>query len=928
MLEDYVALDVETTGLNPAWDSIIEVGLLKIKGGRVVDSYHSLVAPERELPPYITRLTGISGSMLEDAPPVSSIRDDLQEFIAGEYILGHGIGFDVGFMEKALGTRLEGPFYDTLELSRVLMPGEASYRLADLCSAAGIELAGAHRAMEDARAAVMLYGYLCKLLSGMAGQTVAYLGAMLQRAGSAWGAVISNIPAAWEGGGAYIINEPTRSRNDRFFEDERPEAGEWGYVDPDRVREIISKNGTLSRKMPSYEYRPQQVEMAEEVARAFNEEKFLIVEAGTGTGKSISYLVPSLLWAAGGGPRVLISTMTINLQEQLWRRDIPQLAQCLQIDVKTALVKGRSNYICLRRWENVLLERKWSEGEAFFYAGVLVWLEKTLTGDRAEINTGSGGEEFWQEICAESDNCMGSRCRHFKDRCFVSRARREAEAAGIIITNHALLFSDVRSGNMVLPPYGPVIIDEAHHIEDVASEQLGRRVLKSDLKRWLNRAAGLISRLWELVPPSEQDKWMDLLVALRGDIARLREAAEVFFSLAGEFMCRKGAQREGDQGSFRFVNHMLYEEKYGLPWAEFSNLIVRMKGFRKTLDRVSELLQAWCVNNESWSEKLRDIVSLTGGCEEITADMEFIYNCDDDSFVYWLSFSGREERSQVSLNAAPIRVGGLLYDSFFSCRNSVVMTSATLSADGSFDFFAERTGVNRIATARVVRKQIESPFQYDVQSLLCVVENLPLQGAEPGPRYLKVLSGALEELVLEIGGKTLVLFTSHRVLRDVYSRVKKSLEEKGITVLGHNIDAGRSRLVDEFMKSERAVLMGSSSFWEGVDIPGADLSSVVIVKLPFSSPSEPVIQARMEDLADTGRIPFNDYYLPLAVIRFKQGFGRLIRTEADRGVVIVLDGRIVAKSYGRKFLRSLPVTGHFSGDLATVKEKVRDWFHK
>ncbi|MHB8157030.1 MAG: ATP-dependent DNA helicase, partial [Desulfocucumaceae bacterium] len=303
----------------------------------------------------------------------------------------------------------------------------------------------------------------------------------------------------------------------------------------------------------------------------------------------------------------------------------------------------------------------------------------------------------------------------------------------------------------------------------------------------------------------------------------------------------------------------------------------------------------------------------------------FIYNCSDDSFVYWITIGGQGEGFFATLSAAPVRVGELLYDRLYSSAGPVIMTSATLTTNGSFDFFAERAGVSRVADIKVIKKSIESPFVYERQSLLCLINNLPVQGQEADRKYIKNIGGALEELIITLGGKALVLFTSHKVLREVYSQLKEGLEEKGISTLGHNIDGNRSRMVEEFIRLDRAVLMGSASFWEGVDIPGDSLTSVVIVKLPFPSPSAPVIEARMEDLAAVGRSAFKEYYLPMAVIRFKQGFGRLIRTEKDRGVVVVLDRRIVDKGYGRQFLHSLPLKDSFRGDLDSVKEKIDQW---
>lgn len=920
-MERYVALDLETTGLNPEWDAIIEIGVIKVENGQVVDSLHSLVRPEKKIPLRIKKLTGIDEEMLAGAPRFAQLEEAVLSFIEGENILGHCIGFDMGFMESSLGKVLPNRRYDTLELARTLIPSASSHSLPDLCSRLGFDTSF-HRAMEDARAVIFLYEHLAESLRRLDGNVLTYLSALFEKAGSQWGGVVSGFGGI--GGGLQLFDQyftPGSEEGREFYR----RSAVRGYVDPEEVRGILSGDGVLAKGMPSYESRHGQVEMAVEVARTFNEDRFLLAEAGTGTGKSLAYLVPALIWAAGGGPRVVIATKTINLQDQLWYRDIPMVKECLGIDVKTALAKGRSNYLCLRKWAASLAEGRWTGPEALFYARILVWANETLSGDKIEINLSFQEEEMWINICADSDSCMGSGCRYYPGRCFVARAKREAEASGVIVTNHALLFSDIKTGNMVLPAFGPLVIDEAHHLEDAATEQLGKHVSRGDMRRWLNSSGRLVAKSWETAPPSDQDIWMNCLVSLREEISRLRTTAEEFFAAAGSFVLRERSSAGGEHHSHRIKSGEISGDGYGLPWGELSNLIFRTRTVLEGLRKITGLLSGWAVENESWSEKAKDYIQAVSSGEEMLDCLEFVYGYSDQSFVYWISVSGQGEWRHVSLNASPVRVGELLYDRLYSCAGPVVMTSATLTTNGSFDYFAERVGIDRVAAVKVAKSTIESPFEYERQALLCLVNSLPLQGQEAGRKYLLETGAALEELVMELGGKTLVLFTSHRVLREVYGTIKPSLEEKGISVLGHNIDGNRSRLVEEFVRLENSVLMGTASFWEGIDIPGESLSSVIMVKLPFPSPAAPVIEARMEDLETSGRSSFNDYYLPMAVIRFKQGFGRLIRTEQDRGVVVVLDRRVAEKGYGRHFLGSLPLKSHFRGDLPAVRNKIAEW---
>lgn len=926
LLDRYVALDLETTGLNPRQDFIIEVGMIKVRDGRIIDTFHNLVRPEIKIPLRIKKLTGIDDGMLAGAPRFQQIKDGLAAFIEGEAILGHSVGFDLSFLEQWLGRSIHNRAYDTLELARIAMPSARSHRLADLCLSAGLEAADTwHRALDDARAVVALYEYLVKCIYRLDGPVAVCLDSLLKKAGSSWGGVIS-ASAGFLPGKQYHFPDWAGQVLEGRGGDYR-EAGGWGFVEPDRVRDLLSGGGLLERNIPSFQYRFQQAEMAAEVARALNEKKFLLVEAGTGTGKSTAYLIPSILWTAAGGPRVVISTGTINLQDQLWYKDMPQLLKCLGLNIKAVLAKGRSNYICLRRWQAALSEGPAPGREAFFYARVLGWLNETKSGDRVELNLNAQEEEFWLNICADSDSCPGSECRYHHGSCFVVGARREAESSGLIITNHALLFSDIKTGNMVLPDYGPLIIDEAHHLEDAATEQLGRQVSRRDVRRWLNTGGKIVARCWGLVPGRDQEVWVDCLVSLREGLERMKAATEVFYGLIINIVYRDNPFNEGEYVTCRIKGSEFWGDSQGPLWAQYRNYTFEVRSVLGGLRKIMGLMQAWAVENDSWGDRLKDVMQLVSTGEEMLDSLDFNFNCLDESFVFWISASGQGEWHSAALHSSPVRVGELLYEKLFSARESVVMTSATLSVNGSFDFFTERVGIDRVFGSKVVKKNIESPFLYESQSLLCLVSDLPHQGSEAQRRYVEAVGSALKDLIMAVGGKTLVLFTSHRVLREVYGHVKESLEENDISVLGHNIDGNRHRLVEEFKQPGRSVLMGAASFWEGIDIPGEALTCVIIVKLPFASPSVPVLEARMEDLETAGRSSFYDYYLPLAAIKFKQGFGRLIRTEKDRGVVVVLDRRILEKGYGRYFLGSLPKKEYFSGNLIKVRKRIIEWLN-
>ncbi|OPX91938.1 MAG: hypothetical protein A4E52_00265 [Pelotomaculum sp. PtaB.Bin013] len=357
-------------------------------------------------------------------------------------------------------------------------------------------------------------------------------------------------------------------------------------------------------------------------------------------------------------------------------------------------------------------------------------------------------------------------------------------------------------------------------------------------------------------------------------------------------------------------------------------LINLLRALSETVQKLSEIMDLWSISAEVWTEQARDLLQISQSGLALTDDLFFILESADEEFVYWadIEFWAGGLLKHCSLSAAPINVGEMLYELFYKNKKTVVFTSATLSVNGTFDHFIERVGLNYLPAGRLAEAHFDSPFIYERQALLCINRDLPVPGEVASDLYLEELGNVIAKLVSVTHGKTLVLFTSHMILRETYNRLKPKLEIMDIYLLGHGIDGSRTRILEEFRSSERAVLFGASSFWEGVDIPGEALTCVVMVKLPFWSPKVPVIEARLEDLARRERDGFKTFSIPQAVIRFKQGFGRLIRSGSDRGCVVVLDARILEKSYGRQFLRSLPLKNHIRGGTDMITRKLSDWF--
>lgn len=932
MERNFIVCDLETTGLDPAFDKIIEVGLVRLEEGEITGKFHSLVNPGQPLPVKIKRLTGLDDSDLTHAPALSRVIPEILDFIGDNAITGHNVQFDLGFLKAAGVLPFYKSSYDTLELARLVVPGAPGYRLNALCAWLNIHVTANHRALDDALAAASLLSVLIQKLRETDIGLLTRLDSLLREAHSGWHGFLTDLikDTLKTFPDRKISAVPYWNRREDQDDKNAPPRREYSTGREKRLLEekdvaaLVGREGPLASALTGYEYRPQQDSMVGLVTRALNEEKYLLMEAGTGVGKSMAYLVPSVLWGLLNKERVLVATHTINLQEQLWFKDIPMLTDVIKKPFRAALAKGRQNYICLRRWFGAL-ESLHQPMEAAFFARVLTWLAITDTGDKSELNITPGEGDFWLTISGEADGCLGSRCRYQRG-CFVNKARKEAEEADLIIANHSLLFSDVRAENRVLPAYGPLIIDEAHHLEESATAHLGRQFAQSALNRWLGMAGKALAKLAEKAPPGDGPRWTQALKTAQQTRLEAAETARLFFQLLWEMAANNlsGGDSEYSRASLRLP---CGDAGYGEFLAGGGKCIELLRRFTNDIRSCSEFMELWAISEEVWAGPSRDLAQIAQSGLALVEDLKFIMENQDQGYVYWaeLELSSGGQAKHCSLMAAPIDVGALLYERFFKNKDTVVLASATLSVNGTFDHFIERTGLHYIPDERLIRAHFDSPFAYDRQALLCINRDLPVQGAVTENVYMEKLENTIYKLVEVTGGSTLVLFTSHRTLREIYRRLKPRLEALDICLLGHGIDGSRSRILEEFKTTGRTVLFGASSFWEGVDVPGEALTCVVMVKLPFMSPAVPVMEARLEDLARRDRDGFRALSVPQAVIRFKQGFGRLIRSGSDRGCVVILDGRVLSKSYGRQFLSSLPLKSHFRGGIEMITKKLSDW---
>ena len=695
---------------------------------------------------------------------------------------------------------------------------------------------------------------------------------------------------------------------------EVPHRREYTRVEPEAISHDLGPDGVIASSLPRYEDRPSQREMAAEVARLYNDGGVGLLEAGTGVGKSLGYLIPALRWAAANGERTVVSTNTINLQEQLVGKDLPFLAGALSDQrVRFALLKGWRNFVCLYR-----LEQARASGNALFEPELgreldmlEAWSKRTADGSLSDLPT-PPRPEVWDEVAAEPDLCLRLKCPHI-DRCFVFAARRAAADADVIVVNHHLLLSDVAvrraaqnwEDAAVLPAYRRLVIDEGHHLEDAAAAHLGSVATRRGLQRLLNRfdrrGKGLLNALTMKLAASS-----DLLSAaslqlvqarLTPSVQAARDKGGVLFDLLDAFLLEAGQPvvRLTDD----FASHPIWKAGLELTLADTLGEIAML---REGLGVVRERLESNGKLDDSTTPLLNEMRAVGRRLQDLAdALSNGLRPPPGEPSVRWVEVKGKER--VVSVASVPLDLAPILREDVFKRAKTTVVTSATLAADASFDFLARRLGV-AVPEIRMRTGMYASPFRYHEQALLVVPSDTPAPNVDAVGHSSRVVRMTLDFAAAADAGM-FVLFTSHRDVRQVADELRARGVDRRWPLLVHG-EEPRDQLLARFRVVGRAILLGTASFWEGVDVPGDALRGLLISRLPFRVPTEPVTAAHCEAIERRGGNAFDEYMVPHASLRLKQGFGRLIRTATDRGVVVVADPRIVTKSYGRRFMQALP----------------------
>lgn len=954
-----VALDVEGTGMDPGVDHIIEIGAVKFRGGMVLDRFSSLVRPDRDLSLSIANLTGLTNDELARAPTVGAVLPKLKDFVRNAPVVGQSVGFDLDMLVAA-GLHLSNRRYDTYELATILLPLLPSYDLSTIASNLGVTCDSKHRAVSDAETTMQVFNRLVDRAEVFDDQTIERMIELTSTARSSLAHLFRSIRAERRseieemGGstiGAQLMSKltglgPVGSEAMFLVPRERPSRLEKrpanGGVEPASLTAMLAGEGPFSEALEHYEERSEQREMMEAVGRTIEDGGQLIVEAGTGTGKSLGYLTPAALHAVQYGEPVVVSTATIALQDQLINKDIPALVQAARmadarqdesglsriVDLKATVLKGRSNYLCLRRWFIANRQPPSDPVEAELHAKVTAWLHTTESGDRAELRLSPDQQRYWVRLSEEEGACVPGQCVfHRNNQCFLFRARHQAEASHLIVVNHALLLSDLLRGGSVLPTFRHLIIDEAHHLEDEATTQAGYSLSANAIRGLLYRVAlssvtdeteSILSTAFQALMqalPAGSEVGPRLTEAMAGASEAARAALQGIESLdrlLEDVVSRYSEGSAGYERRARITSGVRSDPVWSQVEIEWDQIAASVSSIVDAVRAIALVVEGHADEDLPARGALLTDLELAEseliGLRERGMDVIAGVN---RQLISWVT--RHQTTGDLSLNVVPLSVADILQQELYSRLESLTLTSATLSTEGSFSFIRERLGLQD-----AVGLQVPSPFDYEASTLIGVADDIP----EPNQAgHQKMLQRALVAVCRASRGRAMVLFTSHSALQNSYYAIKPALEREGIQVLAQRIDGSPRQLIERLSDVPETVLLGTNSFWEGVDIVGEALSLLVITRLPFSVPTDPVFAARSEQFES----PFVQYAVPQAILRFKQGFGRLIRSSQDRGVVVVLDRRVISRGYGRAFLNSLPPASVIEGGHQYVAESIYDW---
>ncbi|MBS3973395.1 MAG: DNA polymerase III subunit epsilon [Actinobacteria bacterium] len=903
---ELVFVDVETTGVEPQKDRLIEIAALATRGTEVLGSFHTLVDPGVLVPPEITALTGIESSQLKGAPdPATAVRE-LASFVAGRDIVAHNVAFDRDFLLRvAEKNAFKGAWIDSVQLAQIALPRLRSHRLGDLAECFDAPRPN-HRATDDVEALAYLWRImLCAIdaLPRAVSQKIAQMDPSVE-----WPlrSVISQV--AFDQQAAHFDLKLERQRRALAYKAKAlvdAEELECRAPSAEAVCAEFELEGLAGRTFECFEYRAEQVDMATAVLDAFASERHALIEAGTGVGKSLAYLIPAAHFAMLNGVGVGVATKTNSLLNQLIYNELPRLNRGLGEGFRFASLKGYDHYLCLRKLEIALASsREKTEQDLVRQAALIAWVVQSAAGDLDGINLHwprAGRTEF----AASLSECTRKNCRHFSG-CYLHGARRRAFSAHIVVTNHALLFRDTAASGGILPPLRHWIIDEAHSVESEARRQFTFEASHAEVNGILTAlhtsagggVLGGVRRKTRSGDPEDAVKILAELAVIEEKVRVGTEAAEMFFGLFKEV-------EAGSADTTYNRREIWLDEGFraGERWRAISERGFALhKRLAEIVERGRFLIRLLEETEMSHTDAVADLAGLLMRLASQAQTLEMVLNADNDEYVYYMEFDHRRKVVAEKLCAALLNVADVLAENFLPSVRTAVFTSATLAIGDDFSHFAQKVGLDRGSGEKHTETQLKSGYDLEKQMAVFVPKDMPMPN-EPG--YLKALSELLYEVHVVMGGSVLTLFTNRKQMESLYQEVAPRLQAEGLPLLIQSRGASTKRLRDEFIADNRSSLFATKSFWEGFDAKGDTLRAVVVPKLPFARPDSPLAAERNRR---EGNISWRKYDLPDAVIELKQAAGRLIRSSTDIGCLVIADTRVLHKSYGRGFLSVLPVS--------------------
>ena len=899
----FVAVDLETTGLEFEKDEIIEVALVRFENGAPVDSVDYLVRPESaKLRPFIESLTGISNEDIAGAEDFASLAGKISAFFGDMPLVAHNAMFDSRFLKNALekvGIPFNNPVWDSLTLSRIAYQDVPNHRLDTLTQVLNIERSRAHRALPDAEA--------CGKLFVMAYEKIAsldpwLLGALTRIASCSDWKLLFGESAEGE------IAEPALA----LRAGDAP-AGALAASKAPRVDAFFKEGGLLSKTMENFKARPNQQEFASCVERNLYKGGICVLEAPTGSGKSLAYLVAAANKAVSG-ERVVISTATHALQEQLIGHDIPQIAPLYDGKLKASVLKGRDNYLCVRKLMEILNAPATlllpEERDSFM--ALLPWAVTTEKGDIGECNSFSCARNrvLWSKLSSTAASCVGESCKYHAV-CPALKAKREAMASNLLLVNHSLFLADLALDFALLPTYEHVVFDEAHRLPELSNQSFGRTVsffrfrnVAKTLVPPKGTTGGIVPELENRIPV-ENEAARSECTQLAADIGEAEKAIHRFFMKIG----KKLSKQKVGKGDLIYRNGIAADFD-----ADPKNVIDQ---FALVQDRAKSLMEL-VAGLPSIGGLLKDFSGRMEELKRYATDFEFLVKAGREGWVFYMEEPFNPHT--IKIHAVPLRSGDIWKEKFYPWVKSATFTSATLAVQGDLSYYAQRMGMAELEQKRPFLKAFGEAFASDERRTVQVARYLPKPSL---PEFGDALNNTLVQVLPEVEENTMVLFTSISAMMKAQAALAPEFAAKGKLLLCQHVDGSLDGLIAMFRKSRGACLLGCQSLWEGVDFPGDALKLLVVTKLPFPNPSDPLVAGISADLKAKGENVFKSYYIPEAYMELRQGLGRLLRTESDSGKVLILDNRVVTEAYGKTFARIWNMKHITANSVDDVKKFVK-----